>query len=109
MALEAVRAVDEVGTEPPPEVLLVELGESTVDVEVLFWTDARQIEMRRTMSHAIEAVKAAFDDHGIEMPCRLIALQATSSFEASLRGRVVTPGDAVANSSQPAANERNGA
>ncbi len=55
VALEAVRAVEEVGTEPPPEVLLVELGESTVDVEVLFWTDARQIEMRRRRSHAIEA------------------------------------------------------
>ncbi len=88
MALEAVRTVDEVGTEPPPEVLLVELGESTVDVEVLFWTDARQIEMRRTRSHAIEAVKAAFDDHGIEMPCRLIA--AASDLE--LRGVAARPG-----------------
>lgn len=108
VALEAVRTVDEVGTEPPPEVLLVELGESTVDLEVLFWTDARQIAMRRTRSQAIEAVKAAFDDHGIEMPCRVVALQATTSFEASLGGRGVTPGGAVVTSSSPAASDGKG-
>ena len=46
------------------------------DLEVLFGCHARQLDMRRTESRAIEAVKAAFDEHNIEMPCRVVTLQA---------------------------------
>ena len=58
--------------------------------------DSRQLGMRRTLDRAIEAVKTAFDAHGIEMPSQVIALQATSSLAAALRGGEVTPGGSVA-------------
>ncbi len=39
------------------------------------------------------AVKTALDGAGIEMPAQIVALQATSSFQAALRGDdEITPG-----------------
>lgn len=97
VATEAVGAVDGVVADPPPEALYVQLDSSTVDLDVRFWCDARQLEMRRTLDRAIEAVKTAFDAEGIEMPSEVLALQATSSLAAALRGGEVTPGGSVAN------------
>ena len=95
VAVEAMRSVDGVAAQPPPEVLYTEIGDSTLDLEVLFWCDAHELEMRRTVARGIEAVKRRFDQHGIEIPCPIVALQATSSFQAALGGRPVTPGGAV--------------
>ncbi|HVM07220.1 MAG TPA: mechanosensitive ion channel family protein [Acidimicrobiales bacterium] len=95
VARDAVAAVEGVADDPPVEVFVTELGDWAINLEVLFWCDARQLEMRRTKSDAIEAVKMAFDAHGIEIPCQVVALQATSSFEAALQGKPVTPAGAV--------------
>ena len=96
IAVEAVGAVDGVVPDPPPEALYVELESSTVNLDIRFWCDAHQLEARRTLSRAIEAVKTAFDADGIEMPSQVIALQATSSLAAALRGGEVTPRGGVA-------------
>lgn len=96
IAVNAVRGVEGVVRNPPPEVLSTELGDWAINLEVLFWCDARQLEMRRTLGRAIEAVKRAYDEHQIEIPCQIVALQATTSFEAALEGRPVTPGGSVA-------------
>ncbi len=101
IAAESVTSVDGVLPEPPPEALYVELGVSTVHLDVIFWCDAHQLEMRRTLGRAIEAVKTAFDAHGIEMPSEVVALQATSSLAVALRGGDVTPGGNVANEPPP--------
>jgi small-conductance mechanosensitive channel len=108
VALAALGEVDGVASTPPPEVLVHELAESTVDLEVMFWCNARQLELRRVRSTAIDVVKNALDAHHIEMPSQVVALQATSSFQASLQGRAVTPGGAVEASATPAASERAG-
>ena len=97
IATEAVARVEGVVSDPPPEALYVELEGSTVNLDIRFWSDAHQLEMRRTLDRVIEAVKTAFDAHGIEMPSQVIALQATSSLAAALRGGEVTPGGSVAN------------
>lgn len=113
IATQAVGAVEGVASDPPPEALYLELESSTVDLDVRFWCDAHQLEVRRTLSRAIEAVKTAFDVHGIEMPSQVIALQATSSLATALRGGEVTPGGSVAGerpardaSDRPAPNSR---
>jgi small conductance mechanosensitive channel len=97
IATEAVVGVEGVVSDPPPEALYVELESSTVNLDIRFWSDPHQLEMRRTLDRAIEAVKTAFDARGIEMPSQVIALQATSSLAAALRGGEVTPGGSVAN------------
>lgn len=105
LALDAVRGVEAVVDDPTPEVLVVGLGAATVDLEVLIWASAVQLESRRALDEAIEAVKRAFDDAGIEMPSDLVALQATTSFAAALRGDPVTPGGSV--EANGAAHDRN--
>jgi small-conductance mechanosensitive channel len=101
IATEALATVEGVVPEPPPEALYVELDSSTVDLDIRFWCDPRQLEFRRTLSRAIEAVKTAFDVNGIEMPSQVIALQATSSLAAALHGGAVTPGGSIANGHAP--------
>lgn len=95
IAVDAVAGVPGVLSEPSAEALFVELDSSTVDLDVRFWCSAHQLEMRRTLDRAIEAVKMAFDEHSIEMPSQVVALQATSSLAAALRGGEVTPGGSV--------------
>lgn len=82
VALDAVRRVAGVADDPPPEALFLELAESTVKLEVWFWSTPKQIELRRIQDQVIESVKAAMDEAGIELPVAIIALQATSSFQA---------------------------
>ena len=67
-----------------------------MNFEVLIWCDAHQLERRRTVGAAIQSIKAALDAAEIEMPSEILALQATASFAAALRGDAVTPGGSVA-------------
>ena len=94
-ALEAITAVDGVLTSPAPEALYTELGASTVNMEVRYWSTPVELERLRVGDRAVEAVKAAMDAAGIELPVEILALQATTSFEAALRGAPVSPGGAV--------------
>ena len=87
IAADAVAGVDGVAADPAPEAIYVELADSTADLAVQFWCDSHQLEMRRTVGRAIEAVKSAFDAHGIEMTSTLLALRLLRQEEVSLRGR----------------------
>lgn len=95
-ALTALAAVPGVLDQPAPEAQYSQLGTSTVDLDVRYWTTPLQHHLLDVRDRAIEAVKRGMDEAGIEMPVELLALQATSSFEAALRGRPVTPGGSVA-------------
>jgi hypothetical protein len=76
--------------------IVTELGVSTVDITVYFWTNAHRLESMTTRDVAIRAVKAGLDRAGIEMPAEIVALQATPSFRAALSGDgEVTPGGGV--------------
>lgn len=86
VALEALAGVDGVAADPPPEALYMELAASTVNLEVRFWSNPHQLEVRRTLDRAIEEVKMAMDRAGIEIPVETVALQATPSLEAALAG-----------------------
>lgn len=96
VAIDAICTVAGIDDEPEPEALYTELAASTVNLEVRFWSDPHQLQLVRTLDQAIEAVKAAFDDAGIEMPVELVGLQATSSFAAAIHGDRVTRGGSVA-------------
>jgi small conductance mechanosensitive channel len=101
---EALGAVEHVRSEPAPFVIVNELGVSTVDITVHFWTDAHRFESLATRDAAIRAVKRALDRSGIEMPAEIVALQATPSLRAALSGEgEVTPGGGVRAPSEPTA------
>ena len=88
-----------VSGDPAPEAFLTQLGAATIDFTARFWSDPRQLEALVVKDRAIEAVKVALDRAGVEMPADIVALQATSSFAAALRGERVTPGGSVEQSS----------
>lgn len=93
---QTLRDLDGVASEPPVEALISELGVSTVNIEARFWGGPRQHEGRLLLDQAIKAVKAALDTAEIEMPADIIALQATPSLAAAIRGDdTVTPGGGV--------------
>ncbi len=84
-AIGAVDSVAEVLASPPPRALLVELGASTVNIEVQFWTGSRQGDGLVTRDHVIDAIKTAMDEHGVSMPSDIVELAATRSFAQALR------------------------
>ncbi|MGB0114938.1 MAG: mechanosensitive ion channel [Ilumatobacteraceae bacterium] len=96
VVLRALTEVDGIQTDPAPAVLVSSLGVSTVDIDVLFWTDSRRFDSITIRDAAIRATKRHLDAAGIEMPADIVALQATPSFRAALQGQPdVTPGGAV--------------
>lgn len=84
--VEALAESAGVEPDPPPEALVHELGVSTVNVRVMFWTNSRRHESITVLDAAIKAVKARLDRDGIEMPANLVALQATPSLLAAIHG-----------------------
>ncbi|HEX2850116.1 MAG TPA: mechanosensitive ion channel family protein [Acidimicrobiales bacterium] len=66
--VDAVRRVDDVHPSPPPEALVQELGESSIDLAVRFWHAPEVATMWRVRSEVAIEVKAALDDAGIEIP-----------------------------------------
>ena len=85
-----------VATEPPPTALVEQLGVSTVDLRVRIWTDSHQWDRLKVTDRAIRACKVALERAGIEMPAAIVALQATPSFRAAIRGDGdVTPGGSL--------------
>ena len=66
--LKAVRVVDGVHGRPAPEVSVTEFGESTVNVDVLYWHAPDQATTRRIRSAVAIAIKRALDGAGIDIP-----------------------------------------
>jgi small-conductance mechanosensitive channel len=94
--LDALHHVENVLTEPEPMVIVSDLGVSTVDISVHFWTGAYRRHSLMTKDVAIRTVKAALERADIEMPAEIIALQATPSFRAALQDDAeITPGGGV--------------
>jgi len=92
----ALDHVPNVQSDPAPMAIVSELGVSTVNIDVYFWTAAYRLHSLTTKDAAIREVKAALDSADIEMPVEIIALQATPSFRAALAGEPeVTPGGGV--------------
>lgn len=66
-ALAAVRSHQAVVTEPPPEVLTTEFGESSILLEVRFWIESNA-RWWTVQSEVVQAIKAEFDKAGITIP-----------------------------------------
>lgn len=72
VAIEVIRNVvkkcESVNHEKPWDVFASGFGESSMDLEILYWTKSAPYEMRRSRSEVITAVKAELDAKGIEIP-----------------------------------------
>jgi len=65
--LEAVRSVEGLLAEPEPDVVVTELGDSSVNLSVRVWTEDAADE-RPAFYRTLEACKLALDEAGIEIP-----------------------------------------
>jgi small-conductance mechanosensitive channel len=85
--------------DPRPQVLISELGDSTVQLSFLAWIDQRETDHLKARSEAIRLVKAAFDEAGIEMPEPIYRIHLRE-------GGSLKPGEGGAARSEPAAPPR---
>jgi small conductance mechanosensitive channel len=65
--LEAIRSLDGVMASPAPDVVVAELGGSSVNLLVRVWVDRPELE-RPVFFRALEASKLALDAAGIQIP-----------------------------------------
>ncbi|MDQ3974735.1 MAG: mechanosensitive ion channel family protein [Actinomycetota bacterium] len=65
---KAVASVDQVMDDPPVEVLLAELGDSSVNFEVRYWTQPDIATVRNVQDAVLSAAKRAVEDAGMTIP-----------------------------------------
>jgi small conductance mechanosensitive channel len=82
---EAVRAVEGVLDHPEPEVLLTELGESSVNFEVRYWTRPDIRSVRRTQDRVLAAAKRGIQDAGMTIPWPIRTLVPDGTFHTASR------------------------
>jgi small-conductance mechanosensitive channel len=69
LILEAVRSVDGVLSEPAPDVLVMELAESTVNIRVRWWiSPPRRADALDARDRVLTAIKKILTANGIDLP-----------------------------------------
>lgn len=84
--LDAVRGVTGVLDHPEPEVLLTELGESSVNFEVRYWTRPDIRSVRRTQDRVLAAAKRGIQDAGMTIPWPIRTLVPDGTFRTMRDG-----------------------
>lgn len=67
-ALDATRAASGVLEEPPPSILVRDLGATSIALELRFWTDSRRADFVATRSHVNADVVAALRAADVRLP-----------------------------------------
>ncbi len=68
VAVDAVKSTDGVLPEPPPEAFPVAFDDSAVKLRVWWWTAPDRGTVLRTQGRVLQAIKAAFQREGIDLP-----------------------------------------
>lgn len=84
VVIDTVTALPLVLADPRPQVSINSFDDSSINVTVLVWVDARTV-MPNAVKHAVvTALKKAFDTHGIEIPFPIRTLHLMDSEKAML-------------------------
>lgn len=92
VALDALARTEGVVDDPAPEALFTQFGESSIDLDLRYWTDPYQGELRRVQSEVVMAVKEAFDEAGLEIPFPIRTLDAAPTLTRALRATAAREG-----------------
>ncbi len=65
---QTIVSVPGVIKEPPPEIDVVNFGDSSIDFIVRYWCDSQQKQLRNVQTKAMIAIKKALDDAKISIP-----------------------------------------
>jgi small conductance mechanosensitive channel len=68
IALDAIQAVDGVLAEPPPDVLVWELGESSKNIRICWWTKPARSNVLLVRDAVLKAVAEAIAGAGMDLP-----------------------------------------
>ena len=93
IARDVLLGTEGVADDPPPLALVGELGASTVDLQLLWWSGPQQRVVREVRDRALGAVVEAYNDEGIEMPAEIVVLDSTPATRDALAGRGTAPSD----------------
>jgi small conductance mechanosensitive channel len=66
--IEALRNIEGVRHDPPPEAIAMALADSSVVIRARWWTGARQHEVLRVQHEVIAAMKETMSGAGIDLP-----------------------------------------
>lgn len=94
---QALAETEGVHSDPAPEALVSELAASTINIRARFWCSSAQRDALHTLDDAIVRVKTSLDDAGVQLPCDIVTIQGTSSLQAALSGRELTPSGSEGN------------
>lgn len=65
---KAVESCESVDKDFSIDILPKSYGASSIDIDLIWWTDAQPLEQRRSIAEVVTATKKALDDAGIEIP-----------------------------------------
>lgn len=68
LAMESLEEADMVEADPEPQVLVNELGGSSVNLKLRGWTRPSKANMVKAASQATQGVKEKYDENGIDIP-----------------------------------------
>ena len=80
--LEATRRVEGVETDPDPEAFFFEFGDSTTNMDLRFWTQPQQHNVRAVTDRVVRSVGAALKKHDISMPSPIQEIDVRDSVAA---------------------------
>jgi len=93
IAVSALSSMEGVLDEPPPQALVVDLGDSSVTMRFSGWMDQRNAAFGRVRSEAIRLVKARLEDAGLTLP--------SPEYLVQLGGEGATPSGEPASAPSP--------
>lgn len=86
VAVRAMRALPQVLDDPAPEAFLTSVGTATVQMELRFWSGARQLETKEATHAVVVAVIEAFGEHGVQAGSDVVTVDAGPRLSRMLDG-----------------------
>jgi small conductance mechanosensitive channel len=85
LALETLKALPEIMTEPKPQAIIQELGDSSVIMRIFGWVNQQQHDFGKVRSEAIKSVKRTFDESNIVLPYPVYNLKISHDKDQSIQ------------------------
>jgi small conductance mechanosensitive channel len=68
LILEAMREVEGVLSDPAPDVLVVELADSTVELRARWWSESSRADVLEVQDSVLAAIKDRLSENGVDLP-----------------------------------------
>jgi small conductance mechanosensitive channel len=90
---KAVESCQTVSADHPVQAFPMAFGESSIDIEVAWWSDPTPLGFRRSRGEVVTAIKRGLDAAGIEIPFPYRTLTTNDPFHLKIEESASTPKD----------------